>query len=210
MYKNRMKLYTYVLFTISFILTIFFPKSIYGLIIFTSTQLLSIGILLIVSKIKQKPLSDILNHKVALYNYFIGVLGGIIFFLGVLTINHYINEFRWDKSLQNLPLMLFVLAETIVITTFINFLVKLIKKELIKSFIWKIILNSLILLGLIASVIIGPLIHSYHTDWIMNIHIVFSLCVVPPAIILLFVTYLIELFHKTDQISTHKNIQSFI
>jgi len=70
------------------------------------------------------------------------------------------------------------------------------------AFLWQVSISVFVLLGLLTSIILGPLIQSYHTDAIMHIHLLFTIFICLPVLLLLGLTSLAGLSKK---ISSYKS-----
>jgi len=205
---NKIILFSWISVMIALFIHVIFPKSLYGLMVFMLMELLGLIIIYLYKRLKKIPLKSITKSSIDVLKLSIPILWVFIYFLSVFTIQRYFNVFTWNRPFDNIPLMLLVATEAFTLTFVVIYLInlKISKPKTTKQdlSIWYKSISVFIMFGFLIALFMGPIIHAYHTDWIMNIHIIFTLFVAIPAFTVLLMVYLVDyLLDKSRFKSTH-------
>lgn len=204
-FHNKINLFSLFVCSTTIIINILFPKSIYALIIFLFMEMTGVFILYFWDKTSSKKNTDYsIKHHV--FEVSTPIIWGLLYFLGCLSINRFFNTFTIVRIFENLPLMFMVALESSILTFIVGFAYKIFtttnETKNRNAFLWQISISVFVLLGLLTSIILGPLIQSYHTDAIMHIHLLFTIFICLPVLLLLGLTSLAGLSKK---ISSYKS-----
>lgn len=190
---DQINIFSFITIALSIVVGMIFPKSLYALFVFVGLE--TIGLLTFYLVRKNKSVTDKSdNDKISIA---FPIICGLLYFLGTFSLSRYFGESNMSQYLSNMVLMLMVALESSVLTIAIYYLYKLFtglkssRKQ--ATFIWQIIYTSVVMIGLLIAMIIGPQIISYHTETIFHIHFVNTLFVAIPAFVALIVKWFIHL-----------------
>lgn len=190
---NQINIFSFITIALSIVVGMIFPKSLYALFVFVGLE--TIGLLTFYLVRKYKSATDKSDNDKILIAF--PIIWGLLYFLGTFSLSRYFGESNMSQYLSNMVLMLMVALESSVLTIAIYYLYKLFtglkssRKQ--ATFIWQIIYTSVVMIGLLIAMIIGPQIISYHTETIFHIHFVNTLFVAIPAFVALIVKWFIHL-----------------
>lgn len=190
---NQINLINIISIVISIIVGILFPKELFGLFVFLGLEAISLITYYLVRKYK----TDTNKNTIDIFHATFPIIWGLLYFLGTFSLSRYFGESNLSQYLSNIVLMLMVALESSVLTIAIYYLYKLFtglkssRKQ--ATFIWQIIYTSVVMIGLLVAIIIGPQIVSYHTETIFHIHFINTVFVAIPAFVALILKWFIHL-----------------
>lgn len=190
---DQINIFSFITIALSIVVGMIFPKSLYALFVFVGLE--TIGLLTFYLVRKYKSATDKSDNDKILIAF--PIIWGLLHFLGTFSLSRYFGESNMSQYLSNMVLMLMVALESSVLTIAIYYIYKLFtglkssRKQ--ATFIWQIIYTSVVMIGLLIAMIIGPQIISYHTEKIFHIHFVNTLFVAIPAFVALIVKWFIHL-----------------